>query len=103
MVKIDRPLRRYFYVAGKQMYEELGDGRVKVIDQYGRSGIFSADGPYIEGDVTQANLHMLVYTGGPNIPAECNFRWSEVPVDPRRPSGWPEEIEPFVRHHLGKR
>lgn len=103
MLKNEEALRRYYYVAGKQTYQDLGDGRVEVTDDAGRTGIFSAEGPYLEGDVTQANLHMLFWTGGPTIPDECNFRWSEVPVDTRRPSGWPEKIEPFVQHHLGKR
>jgi hypothetical protein len=84
------------------MLEEVGDGLVKVTDESGRWGIFRWDGPWVEGEVTQCNLHMLIWCGGPRLPKEMNYRWPEVPADTTRPSGWPENIEKHVKHQLGE-
>ena len=88
-----RPFRKHRYGPMKQTFEEIPDGRVRVTADDGRWGIFHWNGPWIEGDLTQANVHMLVWTGGPDTPPEFRYRWSEVPVDPSRPSGWPEMYE----------
>jgi hypothetical protein len=96
----NRPPRKYYYCAFKQTFEELGDGKVKVTAEDGRTGIFRWDGPYIEGDLTEANIHMLNWTGGPTVPPECNFRWSTVPTDPSRPSGWPEPLERTLKSYI---
>lgn len=86
-------MRKYFYVAGKELYEELGDGLVRVTDRHKRTGIFKWDGPWVEGELTECSLHMLIWCGGPQLPSGCNFRWPEVPVDINRPSGWPEDLD----------
>jgi hypothetical protein len=96
------PLRKYYYVARKQTYEDVGDGTVRVTDENGRAGLFRWNGPYVEGDITQCNLHMLIWTGGPSLPPELNYRWTEVPASITRPSGWPEELEKLLPHQLGK-
>ena len=88
-----RPWRKYRYVEMKQTFEELPGGRVKVTADDGRTGIFQWNGPWIEGDLTQVNIHMLTWCGGAEIPQECRYRWSQVPADLNRPSGWPEELE----------
>lgn len=36
---------------------------------------------------------MLVYTGGPNMPSDFQYRWLSVPADTERASGWPERLE----------
>ena len=95
------PLRKYYYVAFKETYEELPDGKVKVTDKDGQWGIFHWNGPWIEGELTDCNLHMLVWTGGPSIPKECNYRWPEVPADINRASGWPAHREKTLAHQLG--
>jgi hypothetical protein len=59
------------------LYEDLGDGRVRVTRKDGQTGVFHADGQWIEGDVTQADLHMLVWVGGRKLPREAD-------PDPRR-------------------
>ena len=92
-----RPWRKYRYIPAKQTFEELPDGRVRVTADDGRWGIFRWNGPWIEGELTQANVHMLVWCGGPDTPAEFHYRWTDVPIDINRPSGWPEEYEKF-RH-----
>lgn len=97
------PLRKYYYVRARQFFEELESGRVRVTDADGRTGIFSWDGHYLEGDLSVANEHMLVYVGGPTVPKVCNYRWTEIDADVNRPSGWPEALEEAVAHQLGRR
>jgi len=96
-------LRTWRYPHMKQTYYEVGDGTVRVVCDDGRQGLFNLDGRYIEGDLTQANLHMLVWTGGPRLPKDCTFRWNEVPMDIERPSGWPEHLEKTLHYQLGTR
>ncbi len=91
------PLRKYRYASLKQVFEQQADGTVRVICEDGRTGRFHPDGRYIEGDLTQANLHMLVWTGGPPQHPDVRYRWGEAPVDPGRPSGWPEAYEKLFR------
>jgi hypothetical protein len=92
-----RPWRKYVHQAALLTYEEIADGQVRVTDGGGRTGIFRWDGRYIEGELTQANQHMLLWCGGPDIPTEFRYQWAEVPIDVDRPSGWPEAIEKMLR------
>jgi hypothetical protein len=96
-----RPLRKYRYSAFHTTYEQQPDGTVLVTHDDGRKGRFALDGRYLEGDLTQANKHMVFMTGGPDLPDACRYRWGEVPVDINRPSGWPEEQEKALPHQLG--
>ena len=51
------------------IYEEIGDGTVRVKDPVkDRYGLFKWDGSWVEGDVTHADIHFLRYIGGPNLP-----------------------------------
>ena len=95
------PLRSYRHGAFKTTYAQQPDGTILVTHDDGREGRFHVDGRYIEGDLTQANRHMLYFAGGPALPDACRYRWGEVPVDPDRPSGWPEEQERALPHQLG--
>jgi len=88
----ERPMRKYRYVGRKQTFEELPGGRVRVTTDDGKSGVFDWRGPWIEGDLTQANIHMLCWTGGPEFPDELRYRYHVLPVDIDQPSGWPEDI-----------
>jgi hypothetical protein len=97
----DPPLRKYRHVANKQLFEELGDGLVRVTTDEGKSGVFRWNGPWVEGELTECNHNMLIFCGGPTLPKACNYRWSEVPEDVNRPSGWPEELERILHYHLG--
>jgi hypothetical protein len=54
------------------IYEDLGNGRVRV-EKNGLVGIFEADGRWVEGDLTFADLHMLVWVGGKELPPEANY------------------------------
>lgn len=92
----NEPLRKHYHVLGKQTFEEVGDGIVRVTDLEGRWGLFRWTGEYIEGELTQCSQQMLRWVGGPNIPKECNYRWTEVPADINRESGWPEHLEKYI-------
>jgi len=62
------------------MYEDLGGGRVRVEDpKTGNYGIFTWDGSWLEGDVTHADLHMLVYIGGKDLPEGKDRYWAMTP------------------------
>ncbi|MBU3993487.1 MAG: hypothetical protein KKA12_13210, partial [Alphaproteobacteria bacterium] len=62
------------------MYEELGDGKVRVENpKTGGHGIFKWDGTWLEGDVTYADPHMLVYIGGQDLPAGKDRYWGMTP------------------------
>jgi hypothetical protein len=90
-------LRKYFMNLSQQLYEEIDDGVVRVTNRDGKTGLFHYDGRWIEGDVRDVNLHMLTYTGGPNIPAMFNYRWGRLPADLGRESGWPEPHERYLK------
>ncbi len=88
------PPRKYHHHGDKCAYEEIGDGLVRVTTEDGVTGTFRADGRWVEGKLRDANLHMLIYTGGPNCPREFNYHSNPiVPADIDRPSGWPEHLE----------
>lgn len=64
------------------VYEELGDGLVKVDDKSrNKSGIFKWNGEWVEGELTQADFHFLNYIGGPTLPAEKDIFWTVLPVE----------------------
>lgn len=67
------------------IYEELGDGLVRVSRDSGAFGVFRYDGTYIEGEVTHADVHFLNYVGGPTLPPAADVFWSvqsvEVPAE----------------------
>lgn len=63
------------------LYEELGNGLVKVEDKArNKSGIFKWSGEWVEGDLTQADFHFLNYIGGPILPPEKDIFWTVLPV-----------------------
>ncbi|MGK2910590.1 MAG: hypothetical protein ACSLE1_12435 [Sphingobium sp.] len=89
-------LRKYHMHLNGERYEEVGEGRVRVTAADGRAGVFRCDGHWIEGDLREANLNMLVFCGGPTVPAIFNYRWPEVPADVNRSSGWPAAHEEYL-------
>lgn len=90
-------MRKYFMNPTQQIYEELCNGLVRVTNSNGGSGVFHYDGRWIEGEVRDANVNMLVWTGGPSMPEPFRYRWGLLPADPERPSGWPEVHERYLR------
>ena len=62
------------------VYEAIGDGLVRVEDKAkGKSGVFRYDGTWIEGDLTYADPHMLIYVGGPDLPPGRDVVWTLLP------------------------
>jgi phenylpropionate dioxygenase-like ring-hydroxylating dioxygenase large terminal subunit len=58
------------------IYEQIGDGLVKVQKQGSNSyGVFTWQGEWVEGDVTQADPNMLLYIGGPDLPPDHEVFW----------------------------
>jgi len=90
-------LRKYVATASGETFEEQADGLVRATTVDGVSGLFHPDGRWVSGELRQTNIHMLMFTGGPRIPPQFNYRWFEVPVDTTRPSGWPEPLERGLR------
>ncbi|MGE3691562.1 MAG: aromatic ring-hydroxylating dioxygenase subunit alpha [Novosphingobium sp.] len=57
-------------------YEHLGDGKVKVQKEGSNAyGIFTWQGEWLEGEVTQADPLMLLYIGGPDLPLDHEVVW----------------------------
>jgi len=65
-------------------YQAREDGRVSVVARDGTSGVFSADGRWIEGELRFADPHMCGWVGGPRIPADPSGVAAASPPDARR-------------------
>src|SRR5262245_52130115 len=62
------------------MYEDIGGGRVRVQKQGSDAfGIFTWQGEWLEGEVTQADPHMLLYIAGPDLPRDHEVLWMAAP------------------------
>lgn len=69
-------MRREPHPISGAIYQELGDGVVRVENlKNGKQGIFKWDGTWVEGELTHADPHFLVYVGGPNLPAGKDVYW----------------------------
>ena len=63
------------------MYERLEDGTVKVQKEGSNAyGIFTWQGEWLEGEVTQADPLMLMYIGGPDLPLDHEVIWMSAPA-----------------------
>ena len=90
-------LRRYYMHVSHQTFEEIGDGLVRVTNRDGKTGVFKFTGEWVEGELHDASANMLMYTGGPDVHPAFSFRWTKLPTDPDRPSGWPEAQERILK------
>ena len=73
-------MRREPHPISGAIYEEVGDGVVTVDDpKSGKRGTFRSDGTWIEGELTHADPHFLIYVGGPNLPPGKNVYWGMTP------------------------
>jgi len=64
-------MRRKQHPLSGAIYEEIGDGIVRV-EKNGQVGIFRWDGRWLEGDLTYADPHMLIWVGGKPLPRGTN-------------------------------
>ncbi len=73
-------MRREPHPISGVIYEELGDGKVRVEDrEHGKYGVFRWNGVWLEGDLTHADPHMLYIIGGPDLPPGKDIFWSVMP------------------------
>lgn len=64
------------------IYRNREGGRVEVENpRNGQTGLFSWDGTWLEGDVTQADLHFLRFIGGPDLAPDKDVIWSRLPLE----------------------
>jgi nitrite reductase/ring-hydroxylating ferredoxin subunit len=64
------------------MYEDLGEGRIRVHDEKtGKEGVFRWDGVWLEGELTHADPHLLIYIGGPQLPPGKDVFYGMAPLD----------------------
>lgn len=67
-------------------YADLGDGVVEVTDaKSGKRGKFRFDGVWLEGELTHADPHFLLYIGGPKLPPEMDifYAMTPLPLEPK--------------------
>ena len=50
------------------IYEAIDDGRVRVVEEDGREGIFRSDGRWLRGEVRHADPHLTQWVAGPQLP-----------------------------------
>lgn len=86
-------LRKYYMHMTQQTYEEIAEGIVRVTNRDGKTGVFQWSGEWIEGELREASTNMLVFAGGRDVHPAFNYRWTMVPADRERASGWPEDLE----------
>lgn len=55
------------------LYSLREDGLVEV-DNNGLKGAFRFDGQHVSGELRVADPHLLLWLGGPQLPAEHNIR-----------------------------
>jgi hypothetical protein len=70
-------------------YRAREDGSVSVVARDGTSGVFSADGLWIEGELRCADPHMCGWVGGPRIPGPAAPRSSRHEADAAKSEGSP--------------
>ncbi|MGE3692315.1 MAG: hypothetical protein AB7F98_13145, partial [Novosphingobium sp.] len=74
------PLRSEPHPINGSLYTAIGDGLVKVEDKAkGKFGIFRWDGTWIEGDLTYADPHLLIFVGGPDLPESHDIPYPMMP------------------------
>lgn len=57
------------------LYEDASESRVRVTAADGRSGLFTAGGQWLEGDLKEADPQLCGWVGGPRV---ANHRVGEV-------------------------
>jgi phenylpropionate dioxygenase-like ring-hydroxylating dioxygenase large terminal subunit len=61
-------------------YQAVGDGKVRVTKpETGTYGLFTFEGKWLEGDITQADTNMLRFVGGPDISHDHDVFWAMAP------------------------
>lgn len=79
-------MRREYHPISGMLYEEVDGGRVRV-SKGSKFGLFEWTGRYLEGEITQADIHLLSFVGGPDVPPQFNFSHRELPEADSRKEG----------------
>ena len=69
-----RGLRHPF---SKALYEQDGEGHVRVVEPDGRTGRFQRNGKWIDGELEEADPHLCGWVAGPQV---SNHRVTEQPA-----------------------
>lgn len=81
MNETTQPKRREVNPFTGAVYLELGNGLVRIDDEAkGKWGVFHYDGTWIEGNLTYSDPAMLLYVGGPDLPAGRDLPWTLMPA-----------------------
>lgn len=84
-------------------YADQGDGTVRVTDhKTGRWGRFRFDGVWLEGELSHADPHFLMFIGGPKLPPEMDIFYAMSPL-PLEPKETPSAAEAPVNGLRGTR
>lgn len=75
-------MRRKRHPLSGAIYEDMGGGLIRV-NKHGQEGVFKVSGEHVEGDLTFADLHMLVWVGGKELPAGMNVNQRRMPIGNR--------------------
>lgn len=51
----------------KALYEQDGDGNVRVTAAGGESGLFTPEGRWLEGELRESDPHLCGWIGGPQV------------------------------------
>ena len=51
----------------RALYEQDGDGHVRVLTTDGKLGLFTVDGTWIQGEVFEADPQLCGWIGGPKV------------------------------------
>lgn len=78
---------RWKHPMSGHIYERIEEDRVRVTNLDGQDSFFDAEGNWLEGPQTQADPHLCMWVGGPNMAG-----FDEVPLMLPPPVETPEEI-----------
>ena len=73
-------MRKKVHPLSHAVYEDMGDGLVRVT-KGGEMGVFKTTGQFVEGALTFADLHMLVWVGGCELPAGANVGQRQMRIE----------------------
>lgn len=63
-----RQFAKWRHPMSGHLYERIEENRVMVTNLDGQDSFFDADGNWLEGNQTQADPHLCMWVGGPNLP-----------------------------------
>ena len=71
-----RQYARYRHPMSGHIYERAGENLVHIIEESGNVSVFDESGNWIEGEMTQADPHLCMWVGGPQVPG-----FEDVPIN----------------------